>query len=40
MSVQTLTPDRTTGRSAAFQQCLNPACSATYGVDEALFTCA
>ena len=27
-------------RSAAFQQCINPACAATFGVDEAHFACA
>jgi threonine synthase len=28
-----------TGRSGAFQQCINPACAATFGVDEAHFSC-
>ena len=40
VSLQTPTLDRTETRSGAFQQCINPACSATFGVDEAHFSCA
>jgi threonine synthase len=40
MSQQSTSRARTTPRAAsAFQQCINPVCSATFGVDESHFAC-
>ena len=42
MANQTSSPARTADKTAlglAYQQCLSPACAATYAVDQALFSC-
>ncbi|MHB1559350.1 MAG: threonine synthase, partial [Isosphaeraceae bacterium] len=39
MTQQTTRPDRSRPAAAAYQQCINPACSATFSVDEAHFSC-